>query len=550
MRVSDSEWADLQARLQAWRESLDSVEPPPPPPPPPPPEPTPTGDVQMFGSDIGSLHFNTGPADTSSRAVIEAAIAATPPWTVFGADQTISPSQDGVRATQFVKLHVWGNMNGLYKGIPALIDGAFRQLAHSHFYTPGGDFAAFLTTWGARPGPRGSNLTTAYTTWHGHTRRKSDGTLALSPQVPLYVGVQMDGQVVYAMRDGSVVHPFKIPGAKNTHDFTFFEPDRKVFFVADTDNNRILKIDRNVTPWAVSVYVSVPRPTSIRCLPDGTMFVCSGEQKVLKVVDGVVSDFASIPLAFWVDVLSDGRVLVAARTRGVYLFDQTGAVTVLNAPNGETGWITVSVDRNGTFGPRDEFTMIAMGGVGNTDYWRYQDGQLKYGNAAIRGGFGLCTVGDAGNCQDLFGHYLWVAEHHPDEALLMVQGLSDVFPSLVAARPSHIAPEDVYDHSLMGRGRNLIRQGTVDTMVGQKPSFTAQICENGWSLVGCTADSIAEKSYADAAAFVRQGMLGNYRRDEFTADDIKAILYLIYRSSQRFLKEGKPLMDGVRAFIP
>jgi hypothetical protein len=72
------------------------------------------------GSDVGSIHWNIGPDDIADRAVLEAAIAPTPQWSVLTDQiQTISRSPNGVRAKQFVKLHVYGNMNGLYRGVPA-----------------------------------------------------------------------------------------------------------------------------------------------------------------------------------------------------------------------------------------------------------------------------------------------------------------------------------------------------------------------------------------------------------------------------------------------
>src|SRR5690606_13571904 len=119
----------------------------------------------------------------------------------------------------------------------------------------------------------------------------------------------------------------------------------------------------------------------------------------------------------------------------------------------------------------------------------------------IKSGNGNATCGNTLYCLDLFGHYPWVAEHHPDEALIMVHGLGEVFPSLIAARPASYPAEDTYDYLAWNRGRDIIRFGTVKGVkYGTKPSFTAQMCENGWGLLGVTADSIAEKSFEEAAA--------------------------------------------------
>jgi hypothetical protein len=225
---------------------------------PEPPSPPLSADVVLFGSSVSSQQFRVGPGDRASLAELEEAIADTPAWTTFWGDslERISPSRNGVRATDFVKLHVWGNMNLIYAGTPELVDGLCTTLYHSQSSVPDA-FMPWLETYGARGGVRGVHKTSAYTTYHGHSRirvagiHSNPGTWSMSPFIPQWIGVQMDGQFVFLMRDGSVSMPFKIPAVdgiavNNVHDFAFNPPPNniKLMYAVDTENGRVLKIDR------------------------------------------------------------------------------------------------------------------------------------------------------------------------------------------------------------------------------------------------------------------------------------------------------------------
>jgi hypothetical protein len=560
---------DIYARLdrleaKVFPAPVPTPEPEPTPEPTPAPQPAPvpaSGSVMLLGSAVASLQHRVGPADRATLSDLEAAIKATPKWSVFAnAVEEISPSRNGVRVPSYVKLHVWGNMNGLYQAIPRLVDGVARTEYHNQ--QTFGDFMPLFAAHPTKAGPRGVNVMAPQSTWHGHTRKKDDGTLSMSPHVPLYLGIQMDGWMVSLQRDGSFYRLAQIPGVKNAHDFTY-SPDRKVFYVADTDNGRVLKVDRhdafdasgreNFEKWKISALATgLKRPTSVRSPEngDGSVFVAEADGHCITRIapDGARSKLADLPYVFWLDYDSHGRIVALTRGLGLHAYELGGgAHEVLNVgDSGARNWVTVSVDRSGTFGPKDEMTIL-VGGNGNTTYARYQDGVLRFDPLGGSGGY--TTIGEVGLCQDPFGHYVWTAEHHPDEALLLVQGTANVFPSLIAARPANYPEFDVYDHGLFGRGRGILRYGTVNgAQIGTKPSFTCQVSEGGWSLLGCTFDMIAEKSFADAAAFVQQGMFGSFPRPEIKGLDLYAILYVIYRSSQRWLREGKALMDALKAF--
>jgi hypothetical protein len=549
---------------------------------PEPPSPPLSADSVLFGSAIVSQQWRVGPGDRANLSELEDAIEDTPAWTTFWGDslERISPSRNGVRATNFVKLPVWGLMNLIYNGTPELVDGMCFTRYHNQSSIPDA-FMPFLETYGARGGARGAHLTSAYTTYHGHSRirvegiHSNPGTWSMSPHIPQWIGVQMDGQFVFLMRNGSVTMPFKIPAVvagiaiENIHDFAFNPPPNniKIMYAVDTENGRVLKIDRtpaftdpgnpnfeDFTLWAVTVFATgLTRPTSLRVTSDGTLYVADhGAGSIVKITAAGLKStlLTGIPDIFWIDTTSTDQLVIGTLQLGVYIVNPLAPSlsNVINTPNGsDRPWLTVSVDREGTWGPVDEFTVIAIGGSGNIDLWRYQDSLFQY--QPIPQGFGILQSGNTQNCQDFVGHYVWVAEHHPDEAIMLVQGLSNMHPSLLACRPTGYPTEDAYDHASATRGREVIKWGAGEGVLHDTyPTFTCQMSLNCGSLIGCTADYLAQKSFAELAAFIQDGMFGSFPRPEIKGRDLYAMMYLIYRSSQRFLNEGNTLMSQLRSF--
>jgi hypothetical protein len=120
---------------------------------------------------------------------------------------------------------------------------------------------------------------------------------------------------------------------------------------------------------------------------------------------------------------------------------------------------------------------------------------------------------------------------------------------VIAARPPGYPTEDVYDHPTAQRGREVLRWGAGEGVLHETyPTFTCQMSGQCWSLIGCTADYLAQKSFAELAAFIQGGMFGSFPRPEIKGRDLYAFMYLIYRSSQRFLNEGNALMSALRSF--
>ena len=541
------------------------------PPAPEPPRP-PAGKLEVFGNVGNALngsHVYAGPPDY----VDPANILPTPPWSVFAdAQGTIAKSMQGVEPTKWRKLHVWGQMNGLYCFQPHVVGGKVAQVNPQFGDDPmlgivprlRGGFkdanGAPIPQYPLRGGAGGHAITTPYTTWHGHTRRQNDGTLATHPGIPMYVGITMDGKVTYLMRDRSsqIAHQVQAILGSYSNDFTYFGPNRKLFYVTDTLRGNLVEADRRTTPWTERVVATgLGLFTSVREV-GGLLYGADNDAgRVLEIdpATGSVRVVCKIPHAFWVDHFSNGDLCVMTLTRAVHRVTRDGVVSpqVMNYPatdpiNGTLQkWATVEIDRNGTCGPVDTIYAIHSHGRSNTDLWR----QLPDGRMAIpRGGYGRMGSGDLQWCQDPWGHYIWAAAPHPDDGAFIGQGFSNIQPALICADNGQNgwAPEDVYDHALFVAGWNVLAAGGDEVDRGKVPSFTALVSVQGFGEL-MSFDAVAEMTFDEAAAFVRKGMVGSVPRTISQAG-MRALLYRIYRDSQRFLREGKPLIDALKAWVP
>lgn len=531
--------------------------PPAPAPPPPAPAPPPSADLIPTISSNSSSNQNPGPADWVSPASLPAQI----PWSLFSdGAQTLAPSMNGAAPTDYRKLHVYGMPSGLYVLSPVLVAGKVE-----HIFPDMGDdpvaIKARLATYPLRGGPRGQQVMSPYTTWHGHTRRLEDGSLSTNPNTPAWVGVAWDGSMCFAFRDGSVLIPFKLPIATWCQDFTYHEPRQlKLFFAADTGAGKVLKVDRNTSPPTVTEFASgLGLATSLRSF-GGSLYVADNLNRNIWKIDpstGAKSILCSLPGVFWLDYTSAGELVAMTQQRQMHKIDvTTGAIgpdLLASLPASGQLWVQFEVDRNGTFGERDAIYVIHSHGVGNTDLFQVSSAGVK--TAAQMMGFGSlggpAQVGKIANVLDPIGHYPWVVSIHPDEALMAVQGFANNQLALIAAKPAGVTwpvdpPVDNVSHA---RGKYLVRNGCgLGTRIGTVPSFTSLINADGGGHLGLSSDYVAEMSYPAAVAFVRAGMGGTWPRDFILGEDMYALLYYLYRNSQRFLREGKPLLDGLRAY--
>lgn len=504
------------------------------------------------------------------------------PWTLFADDdqrRTIAPSMNGVLPTAYETLHVFGNMNVLYQGTPALVDGKKVSLYTEASTHPMLNIMPILRKFPLRGGPRGVATMNPYTAWHGHEKfgLNADGTInealiSVSKLQPWWVGVVMDGHVTFAMRDGSVSYPYKIPLKSYANDFCFYRPDPSLQFVVDSDVGEILKVQHKLLGLPASHDLTFTTEvfatgfgvaTSIRAIGEklyiadnkgGSAWDVGGRGGAVWELDAVTKvrrKVCDLPHAFWIDATSNGQLLVACTNGSTHLVDPaTGRFGPSFTPSSAAAiytFVSVSVDRNGTLGPVDAWTWISSTGGGNISFHRF----TSTGQAinAPKGGLGRMTVGDTRYCADPTGHYPWVAEHHPYDGCILVQGFANFQPTVIAAvhptlhkRPVGAKP----DITMASRGEGLMLTGGKRLDGTDAPSFTCLMSTQGWGLLGCTADYIAEMSYADAAAFVRRGMIGSVPR-LLTADEVRSLLYWLYYNSQRHLREGASLINGLLA---
>lgn len=516
----------------------------------PPPPPPVTTDVVLTGTAVAHRQWSWLP-DRAKRADIDAAIAATPPWTWFdNAQQEFSPSLKGAPNTKgWVRLPVWGNFGGLYKGMPRLMPDGTVLNANSK--APGDDIELNIVPWvktqGLRPGKRGEAITTPYTAWRGHSRRLPDGTLSMHPDVPYIVGVDVLGNIWYRMRDGSVRLPFTIPGAKEVHDWCPSPASRKTMYVCDTGNNRVLEILRGTTDFTVVAQFPIPRPTSVIALPDDSLFAVSNNAVWNPWTNTKVADIFN---AFYLDYDSRGHLIVGCLNLAVYDVDPaTGTATMIRPPGTQLQtWVTVSVDREGTCGEKDNILLCHMHSGGNNTIQVRKAGVWMDGYKFLPIGIGQTTIGSINYAVDIFGHYPWTAIYSPDSAEIYLEGVSDINGSVIAARTPNMPWEDPYDHNAFTAGRAIIQYGCgPGTPYGSVPSFTCQMSDQGWSGIGVTADYIAEMPLIAQERFVQQGMLGSVPRN-IKGRDLYNVLYFIGRSSQRGFREGKPYFDALKAY--
>ncbi len=568
--LQQAQQAVIDAAQEVIRTAQDDA-PSPTPTPAPTPIPAQAGLLPALPSFAGSSPI-TGPADWINPATLPAHV----PWSVYedAATQTIARSMNGVEATEFRRLHLYGQASGLYQQTQAIVNGRCKQ-AYADFGTDDAiGIKNAMPTYPLRAGVRGENIMSPYTTWHGHSRRKVDGTLAdTNLRAPLFMGVTWTGDIYMAMRDGSVKKAFGVPVTTWAQDFTYIDPhgpfrDGNILHVTDTGAGKVIRVDKSadpvfalgLAPVCTEFASGLGRADSVRSFGGFTYVTDSDSGHVWKIDEatGAKNVLATVPMAFWVDHTSDDKLVVLTKQQRLYWIDRdTGQVlkTVLMAADGAARpWVQCSVDRQGTWGEIDAVQSIASHGVGNIECPRYSSKGVR-GFVTLFGSWGgPCHVGNARELQDPYGHYNWAVEHHPDEAVVMVQGFSNDQPMIIAARnPAAPAwPADVnldVIRPLYTLGRDMVaRYGCgPGTPIGTVPPFTALWNWYGGSHIGLSFDFIAEMSYADAAAFIQAGAGGSTPRPFIKGDDLKALLVYIYRNSQRYLREGKPLITGLMA---
>jgi hypothetical protein len=410
-----------------------------------------------------------------------------------------------------------------------------------------------------RGGARGIGIATPYTAWHGHTPVRKDGTVNESVQVPLYLGLVASGEMMSFHKDGSMEILFKVPLPNGGfyNDYTLFEPrESNLFYAVNAPLAQIVEINRATNPVSVRTVfdgkpVGIKRLTSVRQVGE-YLYVCDPDDgKIYRYhpTTRVFEFMIAVPRVFWIDYFSNGDLCVITLNRTVHRVGPVGASPdLLNKIGAGQSWVNCSVDRNGTCGERDSILALSTHGAANVDTYRITSEGI---NARGFGqGGGRSTVGSLSGVGEALGNYPWNAEFHPHYGLILVQGFAECIPGFLcpeAEGQTYWAAEDSQFEGvrvdgvlrergqMFGAGRDLLFK-----------EFSQIMTPRGGGLV--TADHIAAMSYADAVAFLRAGMITKRPRT-FTNGQVLSMLYVLYRQSQRFMREGRVLVDGLISYV-
>lgn len=490
--------------------------------------------------------------------MIDLAKAKSPvPWSTYrDAIGTVAKPLQGQEPVSWKRLPMYGLPNEYGILTPAIVNDQYVSLYPASVAddNPADLIVPHTRDFPVRGGPRGHAITTPYWLVRGHTRMV-DGVVDTNPRIPMWAAVDMVGRIYYLMRDGSVDLVTQIPLKTYANDFSYFDHERKVMWVTDTAAGEILHVRRNGREFTTTVWAKVPgRATSVRAI--GTKLYVANEASVIEIdaLDQSVPQrvVCNLTDVFWVDYMSAGALVVMTRRSAVHVVDPTtGAIGPDLNPGywstngGRVGWVMLDVDRNGTCGPVDSIYCVASHSVAINGSFRIAPDGTITRIPGIDGG-GRSLAGDSKKCVEGF-HYGWLTAIHPDEGLQMMQGGAQILPVVFAAIRSDDpwAEEDLYDHALGGEGFESFHRVNKGTAV--KP-FLSVAGTGANSMLGFSPDHITEMPVAEAAEFVRSGLMSVERRD-ITDREVYAILYWLYRGSQAFLKEGKPVMDRLAAYF-
>lgn len=537
-------------------------EPAPEPAPAPAPSPPAPYLVKATPANVMSVNWAAGPPDMVDVSKLPDPI----PWLCYVDDKlTIAHSAEGV-GLRFRALPVYGWFQTLYRPVPALVgEGDARIIKPINAQGFGGDdplgnIRPGLRKYPQRPGPRGRAIGHPYMAIHGHTRIKEDGTIADGMQVPMWIGLAMDGKLWFWFRDGSTSLRAELPVADNSYinDFSYYEPQRSLMFYVDVMRGAVVMVARHTDPWTITdVATGLKKPTSCRAIGDLLYVADNGAGAIIEIkpVVGGQRKVCDMQGVFWLDYTSDHQLVAMRTDRTLHKIKvETGEIgpdlmVGRSAPGQYTNqkWVMCDVDRHGTCGPKDTIYVCHSHGRGNNDFYRiWPNGGISY----QLGSAGYMSTGPVEYTFEPQGHYPWTAAVHPDEGCLAVQGISNNDLGILGVR----SPKDPwpapypYLHEVASRGRMQIGWGGTSATYTTKPSFTCLMGQDGGSYLGCNFDFIANMPYAEAAAFVRQGMIGSTPRT-LTNVDLWPLLYMAYYNSQRHLREGAKLIQGLKSYL-
>lgn len=552
---------------------------------PPPPPPVVDQLVPLLASGTHTMQFNWQP-DYIRQSVLQAAIVgARKPWRIFyGGGSCIAKPLDG--KTMPARLRVLpfhGNQGGLYEQLPRG-DGTQR------YQQIGDDIAAIAQALKDDPpkeGARGTCEPSPYgvTIWHPFLR--DDGTEI--PGRVLKIRALHDGTLWKILRDGSSWRMGQLPGCTQLYDAHTSEVSatRLLIAVADYSNRRVVVYDRTAAVKAnpqnedpalysmITVQSGMKAPTGVKLAPDTTVYAADNGAGITK--DGQM--FAALPTAFALDHDPVADVLVVHGTDSSLRFVdcKTGAVGSNMMPTlYQTLATPISIDywtvrfippsclplANG----RRWFvaTRVHKGSGAQKNAWLFRpDGILECMLGPAVGSIfdtsrGNASAGDLLQVSELL-HYAWDGSASPYEALMEFDGYGNhpaghlvaLFATKAEGGP---AEETDYNYLYQARGIDVLRKGGPDAAPFNRPSLTCQMNVRGWGpIVNC--DVLADWSTAAGApdfdrvrAWIQAGGYGSFPRPDIVGVDLYSLMLHLYRSSQRYLETGAPLMAQLKAW--
>jgi hypothetical protein len=500
------------------------------------------------------------------------------------------PSQNGVAPSEWVVEKPWGAGSQNYGDIARwrkvagqVLVQRYKSLAGSSGFLldPVIQGKPYQATYGGVPG---ITSTTSYATVRGHPSGGRGPQWIELDGYGRFWGYNRDGSVtgmagyrmpmdnyeipdetlstwrtVGSFPDGPLLHP---------HDFSYDFVDRKYVYVADTANNRLVRISRHAavvtgqpedfSKWVLRAWgAAFKRPTSIDATQDGKLYVVDGDG--LWSVDrtsGAKTLLMADTNLFWVRTTSTGQPCVVDRMSKVSRIDpQTRQVVVLANFNVHADWPVLSPDLGGHIGPRDSLYLI---NGAHASYRIDQDATFQ-GPFYFKGSYGEANVGDLKYCTEAF-HYAWNCEVHPEEPYVFARSFNMLLPALFRPKQPSEGYLSSYEPGPAWTGRYFIRRGTITGFPwGARPSLSAIYSDHGYSGVGVKLfDELQAMSLADRIAYIKGGMGGSVPRPELVGDHLRGVLYWIWRNSSQFIAGvpmdipapntdlGTPLISDVR----
>jgi hypothetical protein len=500
------------------------------------------------------------------------------------------PSQNGVAPTEWVVEKPWGAGSQNYGDIARWrrIDGQVQVERFKSVNGAGGFLLdpvilgkPHLPTYG---GIAGLTSTTSYGTVRGHPSGGHGPQWIELDGYGRFWGYNRNGSVVgmagyrmpmdnYEIPDETLstwrtVGSFPDGPLKHPHDFSYDFVDRKYVYVADTANNRLVRISRHAavvtgqpedfSKWVLRAWgAAFKRPTSVDATQDGKLYVVDGDG--LWSVDrntGAKTQLMAHTNLFWVRCTSTGQVCVVDRMSTVSRVNpQTGQVVTLASINVHAEWPVLSPDLGGHIGPRDALYLIN----GAHASYRIDQDATVHGPMYFKGGYGSANIGDLKYCLEAF-HYAWNCEIHPEEPYVFARSFNMLLPALFRPKLPAETYLSTYDANLVTTGRTFMRRGTIEEFPwGARPSLSAMYTDHGYSGVGVKLfDELQALPLAERIAYVKGGMGGSVPRPELVGDHLRGVLYWIWRNSSQFIAgvpmdipapnadRGSPLISDVR----